>query len=441
MAPDPTIMQAVETLNYRVTAGDIASQAGLDIKLAEQGLLVLASEAGGHLQVSDSGEVAYLFPKDFRSVLRSKHFRLRLQEWWQRIWGVLFYLIRISFGILLIASIVIIVLAIIAILIALSASRGEGDSDRGGSSDGGMVFVPNVWFGGNWYWIFLPDYGNRSPERRRYVDGKPEMNFLESVFSFLFGDGNPNADLEERRWRAIATVIRNNGGAIVAEQVVPYLDNLGKGYSQEFEDYMIPVLTRFNGRPEVSPDGQLVYHFPELQVTADRRNPSPVAAYLKEQIWRFSKAGRGQLVAAASLGIFNFVAALVLGAMLLSPDVQQLTRQVDISTGFVATAYGVLLAYGTGFVTIPAVRYFTLRGRNRKVETRNEMRQQRAELLNAAEQDLQEKLAFAQQFVSETVVSESDLAYTTERDLTEQELEQSDKIDEEWRRRLEQSGT
>jgi len=42
-----------------------------------------------------------------------------------------------------------------------------------------------------------------------------------TIFSFLFGDGNPNANLEERRWQQIATVIRNNGGAVVAEQMLP----------------------------------------------------------------------------------------------------------------------------------------------------------------------------------------------------------------------------
>ena len=55
MTPDPRIMKAVEQLGYRVTVGDVAAQAGLTINLAEQGLLALASNAGGHLQVAESG--------------------------------------------------------------------------------------------------------------------------------------------------------------------------------------------------------------------------------------------------------------------------------------------------------------------------------------------------------------------------------------------------
>lgn len=37
------------------------------------------------------------------------------------------------------------------------------------------------------------------------------------------------------------------------------------------ESYMLPVLARFNGRPEVDGRGNIVYSFPELQQTAQVR--------------------------------------------------------------------------------------------------------------------------------------------------------------------------
>src|ERR671933_784274 len=131
MALDPKIMKAVEQLGYRVTVGDVAAQAGLNINLAQQGLLALASDAGGHLQVADSGEIAYLFPKNFRSILRNKFLRLQLQEWWGKVWRVLFYLIRISFGIILMASIALIMIAIAIIVITISMNSNSNSS--GGS--------------------------------------------------------------------------------------------------------------------------------------------------------------------------------------------------------------------------------------------------------------------------------------------------------------------
>lgn len=435
MAPNSAILRAVETLDYRVTVGDVASQAGLDIKIAERDLLALASEASGHLQVAESGEIAYLFPRNFRTVLRNKYWQLRFQEVWSKVWGALFYVIRVSFGVLLIASIALISIAIIAIMIAISASNQDDNGGGGSHGDGGGFSLPWFWMG-DWFWYFSPDYNRRSyssnqRKTRHGSDGK--MNFLEAIFSFLFGDGNPNLNLEERRWQSIATVIRNQGGAVAAEQVAPYLDRVGSGYSPEDEDYILPVLSRFNGRPEVSPVGQIVYHFPELQVTAAQRQVQPIAAYLRELPWRFSQASSGQIIGAIGLGGVNLVAALMLGKLLGGGAI---AAQLGGLVAFVAGIYWLLLGYGVGFLTIPLIRYFWVQWRNQKVAARNEQRQARAIELNQSGDAIQQKIAFAQQFAATSVIDESDLAYTTEDDLTAQELRQVDKIDEEWRRRL-----
>ncbi|MBD2091591.1 hypothetical protein H6F67_17240 [Microcoleus sp. FACHB-1515] len=428
MLPDPQVMQAVEKLGYRVTVADVASQAGLDLNVAERGVLALASEANGHLQVSDTGEIAYVFPRNFRSVLRSKSAQLRRREFWAKVWKIIFYIIRISFGIFLVGSIGLLAVALIVIFVALSASQDGDDRDSGG----GVVFMPNFWFGPDFFWVFTPDYYDDRRVARRQPDR--QMNFLEAVFSFLFGDGNPNANLEEQRWQTIATVIRNHRGAVAAEQIAPYLDDLGDSYSQEYGDYMLPVLTRFNGRPEVSPTGQIVYHFPELQVMAQRRQPVPVPAFLREARWKFSEAGSGQIMLAASLGVVNIILALVVGAFFTDPAI---ASQLGGIVEFVYVIFPLLLGYGVGFLAVPLIRYFWLQGRNAKVENRNHQRQQRSIALEQPTPDLQQKLTYARQFAAETIVSADSLAYTTETDLTEQELAQSDKIDAEWRRRLE----
>ncbi|MEG4392602.1 hypothetical protein [Microcoleus sp. BROC3] len=428
MAPNPTIMQAVEQLGYRVTVGDVAAKAGLDVNFAQRELLTLASEAGGNLQVAESGDIAYLFPKNFRDILRNKFLRLQLQEWWQKIWRVLFYLIRISFGIVLVASILLIFVAITLLL--SSSSDNDGGGESGGSDrGGGFFFFPYFW--NDLLWIFYwnhdePYYQQRS----RLTDQKPEMSFLEAVFSFLFGDGNPNKNLEERKWSDIATAIRNNRGAVAAEQIAPYLDNLGQGYTREYEEYMLPALARFDGRPEVSPEGQIVYHFPQLQTTATERNSEPVAAYLREIMWRFSNASSGQIMLAAGLGAVNLVGALVLGNLLAKSAI------AGGFIGFVSAIYPMLLIYGVGFLAIPLIRYFWIQWKNSRIEARNQERQQRAMLLNEPDANLLQKLAYAREFAAENVLTGEDLAYTTETELTQQELEQSAKIDAEWQRRI-----
>jgi hypothetical protein len=259
------------------------------------------------------------------------------------------------------------------------------------------------------------------------------MSFLESIFSFLFGDGNPNADLEDRRWQEIGTVIRNSGGAVVAEQIAPYLDDIGEGYKREYEDYMLPVLTRFNGRPEVSPTGEIVYHFPDLQTTASSWQPQSVPAYLNEKRWRFSRATSGQNMLAIGLGGINVVGALMLGSLLREG---QIAAQIGGLVAFVQSIYWLLLGYGISFLAIPLVRYFWIQWKNSQVEARNQKRQEQAIALNQADATLQQKLAYAQQFAARNIIKSEDLVYTSETDLLDQQLERKDQIDAEWQRRL-----
>ncbi|HIK08251.1 MAG TPA: hypothetical protein IGS40_26815 [Trichormus sp. M33_DOE_039] len=414
MTPNPNVMQAVEKLGYRVTVGDVATQAGLNLAEANRGLLALATDAGGHLQVAESGDVVYLFPRNFRDILRNKYFQLRLQEWWQKVWKVLFYLLRISFGIFLVVSIALITITIILIITAMNSSNDNDNRNSNSSSSWGFFYIPDL------FWYFNPNYETYPEQKRRSRNQDSQMNFFEAVFSFLFGDGNPNARLEERRWQEIATVIRTNQGAIAAEQISPYLDDLGASYQQEYEDYMLPVLLRFNGQPKVSPEGQIVYYFPELQVRASNKQYEPVSPYLEELPWRFSAADSGQIMLSGGLGIVNLVGALVLGSLLRDGTV---AAQLGGLVAFVQGIYWLLLTYGVGFLAVPLIRYFWIQGRNKKILNRNRDRMARARLLGDPHPDLQQKIDYARQFGTETVITNKDLIYSTETDLLEQEVE------------------
>ncbi|ERN40674.1 hypothetical protein KR51_00026580 [Rubidibacter lacunae KORDI 51-2] len=445
MAPNPAVVKAIAQLNYRATVGDLASEAGLELNEARQGLLAVAADAGGHLQVAESGDIAYEFPQNFRTLLRNKYWRLRLQDSWQRVWGILFYLVRISFGILLIATIVLMVVAIAVIAIAASSQRSR-DGNRSSSNESSGVGIPIffmprfIWFGPDPFWFFYYDYG--AARRRRDLsaaqaesspsaDYTSDLNFLEAIFSFLFGDGNPNPDREERRWQAIGSAIRQQGGAIAAEHVAPYVDEV-----DEDEDFLLPVLVRFDGRPEVSERGDLVYYFPELQVTAATRSqsgPSNSGGYFEEHRWRFSQASMAQLSWAGGLGGLYLVLAFVLGDLIQSnPELAAGIRFI----AFVDSLLPLILIYGIAYLAVPAVRYLWIQWRNQKIRLGNLKRADRALQLAEPSPELQAKLDFARQFAARTVVDRNNLAYTSERDLLEQENEHSDAIDAEWQRRL-----
>lgn len=423
------VMQAVEALKYRVTVGDVAARAGLNVEVAQQGLLALAAETQGHMQVSESGEIAYEFPRSFRSILRNKYWQIRMQAMLSKVGQVAFYIVRISFGIMLMLSMLIIAIAIFALFIAMSSQGGNNNDNRRG---GGMRFGFSPF---NLFYLFDFNYGRgrrrypnqpvrRGPRGKSSAGDGEKLQFLESIFSFLFGDGDPNADLDERRWQTIGRVITNNGGAIAAEQVAPYLDDLGKGWSKEDEDYILPVLSRFNGQPEVSPTGDMVYYFPELQVSAMERTKSSVSAYLKESKRKFTNATSDQVMLSIGLGSANIIGAIVLANMLQSAIAQGI--QLGAYVLFAQSILGVLMFYGISFLTIPLVRYFWVQWRNAKIEKRNDARAERATLLNRLGDSFQQKLAFAQQFASQKVLKESDAVYSTENDISEQAIEAED---------------
>lgn len=436
-AIEPGLLKAVEQLNYRVTVADVATQAGLNLDLTTRGLMVLAAAAGGHLQVAESGDVIYLFPRDFRDVLRNKYWQLQLQETWAQVWKVLFYLIRVSFGIVLVLLIVAVIAAIAVAVIALTSSRSDNDNrDRSRSEGSGWgVYIPGGW---DWTWIFLPDHDNHHHQRQRT---KPELNFLEAIYSFLFGDGNPNLNLEQERWQLVAQAIRHHGGSVVVEQLAPYLElPAPAAESPELdEDLMLPVLVRFNGYPQVTEQGEIVYCFPDLQTTVQTDlDREALPAMLSENLYVFSRALQGQRVGAIALGASLLVLSLVLGELLTVGGAAEFGNALV----WLQAVFGLGLGYSSLFLTVPLVRRWVIRRRNRAIEARNQRRSQWAATLANPSPPLAAKLRAARNFSQQrTILGDRDLAYTTEMDLTEQEALNPAAVDREWQRRLDASGS
>ncbi len=434
MSFSPQLMKAVEKLQYRATVGEVASQAGLSVQLAQNQLASLASEAGGTLQVADTGDIVYEFPSNFRSILTSKSAKLKFQATLNKIWQAVFYIIRISFGVALVASIAIMTIAILVLIFAANSKDDNSSRRRGG----GIPTTWLIWWGPDLFRMFTPGYYRRgygrSPQYSVRTVGSSknsDMNFLESVFSFLFGDGDPNPKLEDRRWQTIGTVIQNNDGAVIAEQIAPYFDDLD---SIAEENHMMAVMARFNGYPEVSPEGEIIYYFPELQVKAQERRKQFVPDYLEENRWTFTLAPVNQKFLAMGLGGVNLVLALVLGTMLQDPVV---VAQIGGFIGLVNAIYPALIVYAIAFLTVPLVRYFWIQRRNGKLETRNSQRKATAAVLAEGYPPVQKKLKFAQQFAAQKVIGDADIAYGTDRDLLDQTLDKQAAIDADWQKRLE----
>lgn len=92
---------------------------------------------------------------------------------------------------------------------------------------------------------------------------------------------NPN--LDERRLSAVANLIRQNNGAVIAEQLAPFCDDAPdpskveqSGYVDE--SYVLPIVTALNGEPRVTDDGEIVYVFPDLQTSASSSSTPSLSA-------------------------------------------------------------------------------------------------------------------------------------------------------------------
>jgi len=355
-----------------------------------------------------------------------------------------------------------------------SSSRDDRDREsRGfGGGFGGGGYGYSYWWGPTPFDFFY--YNPYAPYGiNRYEDPK-ELSFLESVFSVLFGDGNPNASIEERRSKAVAQLIRARGGAVTAEELAPYMDPDGGPPTEEGlvdEGYVLPAVTRFGGVPEVTEDGDIIYTFDDLQVSAEgtggkeslmkmpvseirkladkegvslaglfdkedlvaalstamqvkgeREASAPLSPFLREQEYEFSLASTGQKVAVGVLGAVNLVGALYLGNLFSSPAIAGKTLVGLL--GFVQAAYPFLLAYGIGFVAVPILRYFKVQSDNAKIEERNRNRAQYAFMLKQGSKDLDRKLAAAKaKATGVKKIKADDVDYTSGKSIQDQSLD------------------
>ena len=151
MALQLKIIDSVEKLDYRVTVGDVASYSGISPSVVQKELLSLASDTFGNLQVTESGTIIYIFSKNLRTIFFKKNLISRLNVIWIKVWAVLFYLIRISFGVILISSILVVLAAIVIIITSLQSDREENNRYSNQSRGISFFFLPNF---GDLFWIF-----------------------------------------------------------------------------------------------------------------------------------------------------------------------------------------------------------------------------------------------------------------------------------------------
>ena len=490
--PPEKVVAAVEATyqrqpeGTRITAADLAAQSGLGIDDARMGMKELATALAGaeglSVSASDKGDLLYAFPSDVRGELASRNNAAKARDAWNSAKPVVQTVGRFSFGLALFASIAIIFTAITVLTQGGSDERDDRRDNRGGGMMGGG-------FGGGFGWgygwspldLFFPrpfgfyGYGWFAPP--------PRMSLPEAIFSFVFGDGDPNGQLRAARVRALAEVIRANGGAVVAETLAPYLDApppataLGTDSSLVDESWLLPAVSELGGRPEVRDDGSIVYVFDELAISAIASDANLVladpalaavgdlsAAELAELATERAIATRGADTASlrdalrswagSQLGVDDddslFLAQGYLeertapfsnaeggqqfaagflglvnlgGAAYLGSLLAQIPPGVRLpdELGLLQAGFPFLLAYAIAYVAIPAVRFVNLQASNAQIEQRNADRRAWRDALRAPGQALRKKLDAAKSSKRALrVVGEDDVSFDSAKSITEQ---------------------
>jgi hypothetical protein len=323
----------------------------------------------------------------------------------------------VSFGVALILSVLIVVVLIVAVVIAaVSGSDSSGDCN----CEWGDFFDPGF-VGDLFSWNYSPSstyYPNSLPSARRKEYEKfnrthKNGNFFLECFSFLFGDGAPNSNLQEIRWKHIARIIKQNGGVVSTEQLAPFLD----GDSSD-AGMILSALAQFNGRPEVTPSGFIVYVFPDF---LDPENAPALPAmindaYLKEDHWKFSSSPPSTWIAVLSVALLNFAGSWWLFKHIATIN---LLHQV-------AALIDVLLGYAIIFLAIPLIRAIVLFVLNKRIDDRNTKRLKSFELVDRPRGEILKEIEEAKQIRLQELSqlsTDKNIIYTTEKDDLEQQFD------------------
>jgi hypothetical protein len=385
------VLAAFKNQRKGVTIADITAKTALPLDSVRELVSVAADEYQARLQVTESGEILYSFPHGFVSKYRG--FRRKLAGAMEKVKkGILIagtWLFKVWIMGMLVGYFVLfmlIALASLVISVAGSSSNSNNRSSHRGNSLGGMYFasqifnlIIRIWF----YSELTKSIDGRYYENRR---AKPKGRPLyKAIFSFVFGDGDPNGDWAAREKRSVIAYIQAHGGVIS----LPEFMSLTGLPPEKADSAILACCAEFGGMPEATEEGTVVYRFDPLLLRADGqdRSFSGLSAIIKRlksfssnkknmNVWFgvinginlafgtyffFNALNIGTSQAQISAGSYPFAVTYVLFSGLFSDPLPVIT----IGLGLVPLIFSFL------FWLIPGLRYLRMKEENEAVKFEN----------------------------------------------------------------------
>jgi len=392
------IIHAINELGRRVTVADVVAKTGMPLAEVSNELNQIASDTHANLEVAQDGDIYYCYP-DHLSIT---YFTRGIS----RIAGVVahyafefaFFLFRLSFGLILLFSLICFFGIALVIQTLLAGVSGSTEA------------VAGMWrdFFGLVQRLALKDLLHWGKEKLRpgSTKGGARQGFLLDCYSFLFGEGDPNRDVDEERWRLLAQVIRLNEGVVLPEHLSPYT-----GRDPEDENIIFEILAKFNGRPQVSTTGNIVYLFPSMQKRSEVTSYALLPPLLEHKRWTFTSLKKEELKKVMGLGALNFVMALTACYFLVRP-----TYMTSVSYMFLFLCFYALL-----FLTIPALRLLYTFEKNRMIKKSNDLCREYENRLGSPNSQLAQRLEEAEEMRAALASNgDSSIVYSTSQDYLEQ---------------------
>jgi len=424
------VILAVEELGRSVSVAQVAKTTGLNSNTVFAALREIAAATASTLLVVQNGEICFAFPPDFIELYQTKDRSIWLDEVLRASFDLLFFAARITFGITLIITIYLfhpdnlrlflIYLFLIFGGVYLELTYGTY-SEVHEVGDGKKTLKNSLGFG-NLSRLFSFKYRERKLDLKSALASLKEeptpntagTSLFNVCFSYVFGDGNPNVHFEELKWQVVAEVIRQHNGAVIVEQLAPYLC-----CPPDDEEGMLPVLQRFNGIPKATESGNLVYMFPELMKA--EKAPFRIPSYLTERTWRFTDLSFPQIL---PVWIVSTLLLWLSYYEYLHPDVATSFWFDYLPAGFHMWQF--VFPFSFFFFVVPAARFLYITLSNIDIEERNKLRKYFALTLHKPDGVLFQKLLERNEFQMEEMLIQSrpeDVFYTTRKALDEQGLD------------------
>ena len=231
-----------------------------------------ADEYSARLEVTESGEIRYSFPRGF--VSRYRGFRAGFKRFGEKFGrGIKTFsagLFKVWIMVMLVGYFALFMLIALASLFISAAARSSSSNNRRGSSGGGLYLSSSLF---NliirlWFYSELTKSADSRYYRRggRNAETPGSRPLHRAIFSFVFGDGDPNKDWDIREKKAFIAFVQANRGVIALPEFMA-LTGLN---TEESEEALMARCSEFGGSPEVSEEGVILYRFDELLLRSDQ---------------------------------------------------------------------------------------------------------------------------------------------------------------------------